>query len=188
MSRKFVHERFLTQSLPIVLSYKIQLTGATAGVCYGAFQWAYYPDRFTYGHKGTVLPGPARGIDYLKMNVMRPAVYFSLIGITFAAVEGFMEEVRGNKSLVKDPWNTAVAGFASGMVMGGFYTRRLDVASMTGLGIGLLMGAIEFNGPSLIADAKTQKERMFSEKVPVKFEESKELAGLKEKYPAYKDL
>ena len=105
-----------------------------------------------------MLPGPARGIDYLKMNVMRPAVYFSLIGITFAAVEGFMEEVRGNKSLVKDPWNTAVAGFASGMVMGGFYTRRLDVASMTGLGIGLLMGAIEFNGPSLIADAKTQKE------------------------------
>lgn len=168
-------------------SRALQLTGVSAGVAYGAFQWAWYPDKFTFGHKGSILPGPARGIDYLNMTVLRPAVYFSLIGITFAGVESFLEEVRGNKSPVKDPWNTAGAGFAAGMVMGGFYTRRLDIASMTGLGIGLLMGAMELNGPNIIVDPKTQKERNFPEKVPVQFEESPELAALKEKYPAYKD-
>lgn len=119
--------------------------------------------------------------------MLRPAVYFSLIGITFAAVESVLEDVRNNHSGFKSPWNSAAAGFCSGVVMGGFYTRRFDIASMTGVGIGMLMGAMEFNGPTMIVDPETQQKKLFPDTVPTVYTESEDLSALKEKYPAYKN-
>jgi hypothetical protein len=116
--------------------------------------------------------------------MLRPAVYFSAIGITFAAVESFLEEMTDHP---KDPKNTAAAGFAAGIVMGGWFTRRFDIASMTGLGVGLVMAALEVNGPKMISDPDTEKARNNPEKVTIKFEETEDLAALKEKYPRYKN-
>jgi hypothetical protein len=164
-----------------------QLQGVSAGVLYGTFQWAYYPDKFTFSHKNTVLPGPTRGLQFLNMNMLRPAVYFSLIGITFATVESVLEDVRNNHSGFKSPWNSAAAGFCSGLVMGGFYTRRFDIASMTGVAIGMLAGAMEFNGPTFIVDPETRQKKLFPKTVPTVYTESEDLSALKEKYPAYKN-
>ena len=151
------------------------------------FYWAYYPDRFVFSHKKTILPGPSRGIQYLNYTMLRPAVYFSVVGLTFTAVESFLEEVRGSHG-AKDPWNSAGAGFAAGIIMGGAFTKRFDVASMTGLGMALVMGAVELNGPKLICNSEESEEaRQFPAFAPTKFEESEELAALKEKYPQFRN-
>jgi hypothetical protein len=115
-----------------------------------------------------------------------PTVYFTAIGITFSAVESLLEEFRGSHTAAKSPWNTAMAGAAAGIVMGGWFTRRFDIACMTGVGLGLLMGGVEVNGPSVICDPETEKMRNFPESVPVQFEETDDLAALKNKYPQFK--
>lgn len=104
--------------------------------------------------------------------------------MTFAAVESFLEEVKGSHH--KDPWNAACAGGAAGFVLGGLMRRRIDIASMTGLGCALLMGMVEFNGSNVVVDPVTENKRKFPTSVESKFSESSELSGLKEKYPAYK--
>jgi len=116
--------------------------------------------------------------------MLRPAVAFSAVGLTFAGVESFLEEIRGSHQ--KDPWNAAGAGMAAGIVLGGFVTRRFDVASMTGLGMSLLMGMVEMNGSNLICDPETEAAKKFPVTLPAKFEETPVLSDLKEKYPAYK--
>ena len=73
------------------------------------------------------------------------------------------------------------------MVLGGFLTRRFDVASMTALGTGLLMGMVDFNGPSAICDPVTQDAKHFPSKISMKFQESEELKDLKDKYPQFKN-
>ena len=117
--------------------------------------------------------------------MLRPTVAFTAVGMTFAGVESFLEEVKGSHH--KDPWNATFAGAAAGMVLGGFMTRRIDVASMTGLGTALVMGMIEFNGSNIVVDPPTQNARKFPDAVATQFSESSELSGLKDKYPAYKN-
>ena len=145
---------------------------------------AYYPDKFVFAQKGTITSGPARGLNYLKHVVFRPAMVFSAGTVTFAAAESFLSEVRG--STTKDPWNSTLAGAAAGLVLGGFLTRRFDIATTTAIGTGLMMGLVDFNGSNLICDPEAKEARCFPTKVPTVFEESEELQGLKEKYPAYK--
>jgi hypothetical protein len=123
-------------------------------------------------------------MEFLNRTMLRPAVYFSAIGITFAAVESFLEEMTGHP---KDAKNTAAAGFAAGVVMGGWFTRRFDIASMTGLGVSLVMAALEVNGPRMISDPDTELARNKPEKVTLNFQETEDLTGLKEKYPRYKN-
>ncbi len=145
---------------------------------------AYYPDKFVFAQKGTISSGPARGLNYLKHIVFRPAMIFSAVTVTFAASESLLSEVRG--STTKDPWNSTLAGAAAGMVLGGFVTRRFDIATTTAIGTGLMMGLVDFNGSNMICDPEAKEARCFPTKVPTVFEESEELQGLKEKYPAYK--
>ena len=152
---------------------------------YGTLYWAYYPDKFAFSHKNTVTAGPSRGMQWVRHTLLRPTVAFTAVGMTFAGVESFLEEVKGSHH--KDPWNATFAGAAAGMVLGGFMTRRIDVASMTGLGTALVMGMIEFNGSNIVVDPPTQNARKFPDAVATKFSESSELNGLKEKYPAYKN-
>ncbi len=145
---------------------------------------AYYPDKFIFAQKNTISSGPARGLNYLNHVVFRPAMIFSAVTVTFAASESLLSEVRG--STTKDPWNSTLAGAAAGMVLGGFLTRRFDIATTTAIGTGLMMGLVDFNGSSMICDPEGKEARCFPTKVPTTFEESEELQGLKEKYPAYK--
>eukprot|EP00980_Cylindrotheca_fusiformis_P028022 scaffold22577_cov122-Cylindrotheca_fusiformis.AAC.1 len=159
------------------------MQGVGAGVAYGAFNWAYYPDKFAFAHKNTVTSGPSRGSDYLRYTVLRPVVAFSAVGLTFAGVESLLEEVKGSHH--KEPWNAALAGAAAGMVMGGFFTRRFDIASMTALGVGMVMGMVEVNGPNVICDPVAQAAKKFPASFSARFEETEDLSGLKEKYPAY---
>jgi hypothetical protein len=161
------------------------LLGGTAGIAYGALQMAYYPDKMAFSNKGTVTTGPARGLSYIAKTTIRPAVAFSAVTVTYATVECLVEEIRGSHH--KDPWNSAFAGAAAGMVLGGFLARRFDIGAMTALGTGLLMGLVDFNGPSVICDPITEQAKHFPFNPSAKFEESKELAGLKSMYPAFKN-
>lgn len=145
---------------------------------------AYYPDKFAYSQKGTVTAGPSRGVKYFVHTTVRPAVAFSVVTITYAAAESFLEELKGSHH--KDPWNSAFAGAAAGMVLGGFFARRFDVAAMTALGTGLLMGMVDFNGPNIITDPVSQAKKKFPETVTATFEESEGLKDLKNKYPEFK--
>lgn len=158
--------------------------GFAAGTAFGAFQMAFYPDKFVFAQKGAISSGPARGVAYLQHVVFRPAMIFSAVTVTFAAAESFFSEVRGTTT--KDPWNATMAGAAAGMVLGGFVTRRFDIATTTAIGTGLMMGLLDFNGPSMICDPEAKQSRSFPTKAPTIFEESEELRSLKEKYPAYK--
>lgn len=117
--------------------------------------------------------------------MLRPTVAFTAVGLTYAGVESFLEEVRASHH--KDPWNATFAGAAAGLVMGGFFTRRFDIASMTAVSVGLLMGMVEVNGPNVICDPETQAAKKFPASMPSKFEETEDLSDLKEKYPAYKN-
>lgn len=146
---------------------------------------AYYPDKMAFSQKNTVTFGPTRGLAYITKTTIRPAVVFSAVTVTYAAVESLAEEIRGSHH--KDPWNSAFAGAAAGMVLGGFLARRVDVASMTALGTGLLMGMVDFNGPSAICDPVSQHAKHFPSKISTTFEESEELKGLKAKYPDFKN-
>lgn len=112
-------------------------------------------------------------------------VIFSSVTLTFAGVESWLEEVRGSHH--KDPWNAAGAGMAAGAVLGMFTTRRFDMAFATGLGLSLLMGAVEFNGSSIVVDPVTENAKKFPATLNGKFEESTTLKDLKDVYPAYKD-
>ena len=98
-------------------------------------------------------------------------------------LESFLEEVKGSHH--KDPWNSTFAGAAAGMVLGGFFTRRFDVASMTALGVGIVMGMVEVNGPNVVCDPDAQGAKKFPSSFSSSFQESEDLSDLKEKYPAY---
>jgi len=158
--------------------------GVTAGVAYGAFHMAYYPDKFAYAQKNTIVSGPNRGINYLKHIVFRPVMIFSAVTVTYAAVESLFSEMKGTTG--KDPWNSAFAGAAAGMVLGGFVTRRFDIATTSAIGTGLIMGLIDFNGPNIMCDPEKRQARSFPSTIPSVFKESEALKDLKEKYPAFK--
>ena len=51
----------------------------------------------------------------------------------------------------------------------------------------LVMAGAEINGPRMISDPDTELARNKPEKATIKFEETEDLAGLKEKYPRYKN-
>jgi hypothetical protein len=146
--------------------------------------WSYYPDKFAFGHKNTVTSGPSRGMLWIRHTVIRPTVMFSAVGLTFAGVESLMEEIRGSHH--KEPINAAYAGAAAGVVLGGFVTKRFDIATMTGIGMGILMGLVELNGSSLICDPEGQAAKKFPVSLPSQFSETTTLNELKEKYPAFK--
>ena len=61
------------------------------------------------------------------------------------------------------------------------------IATTTAIGTSLMMGLIDYNGSNLISDPAGKEARSFPSKVSTVFEESEELQGLKDKYPAYKN-
>lgn len=117
--------------------------------------------------------------------MLRPTVAFTAVGVTYAGVESFLEEIKGSHH--KDPWNSTFAGAAAGLVLGGFITRRFDIASMTALGVGVVMGMVEVNGPNVLCDPVGQEAKKFPSSLSAKFKESDNLSDLKAKYPSYEN-
>ena len=124
-------------------------------------------------------------MQYINYTVVRPAVALAVTNMIFATTEAMLEEFRGCHQ--KDPWNSVGAGAAAGAAIGGFFTKRFDLAFTTALGTGLLMGMLEFNGPSVVCDPVGEKARKQPASIPAKFQESEVLHGLKEIYPKYEN-
>ena len=80
--------------------------------------------------------------------------------------------------------NAMAGGAASGALMGSM-TKRFDIMAVTALGMGLLMGLVEFNGPHYIVDQDHYSE-INSIRLALTEEESDTLKALKEKYPEFK--
>ena len=110
----------------------------------------------------------------------RPAMFFSMAGGTFAAVECMAEELRQSS----DSWNALIGGMAAGAVMAA-PRRRLDVMAGAALGVGLFMCALDFAGPGLSDYNSKRLENKFKGVRSTEFQESERVAGLKEMYPTY---
>ena len=119
-------------------------------------------------------------ITAVVSKAARPAIWMSAVGATFAFSECVMEAMRNKK----DAYNASFGGMAAGLVLGSI-TRRFDVMTSTALGLGLVMGVFDMMGPEANwnrAHGKDDPKKVF---MPVEFEESDELKGLKEKYPKF---
>jgi uncharacterized membrane protein YebE (DUF533 family) len=92
---------------------------------------------------------------------------------------------------IRDPekestWvNSAAGGAAAGLVMGGI-TKRFDIMSTCALGVGTLMGLVEYNAYHS-AGTKQVQSRLQGVLPPV-VHDSDALIGLKEHYPEFKKL
>ena len=65
--------------------------------------------------------------------------------------------------------------------------NEIDTMFLTGACSGAVMAMAQFNGMSYVGDPK-QYSMTLGGKRPLQHEETKELAGLKEKYPKFADL
>lgn len=157
--------------------------GLGMGVFYNLVAVPWRPDPVDHFHKGVVKFRD--NWKFFRGGFVRPMAVFSLVGMAFAGTECIVESIRDPEGKSRH-WNTAAGGVAAGMVMGAT-TKRLDIALVTGGVMGIFMGALQFNGMHYISDPH-QMAMKVGGKWPVNHQESKELAALKEKYPAYKDL
>jgi hypothetical protein len=158
----------------------MQAAGAAAGTFFGACQIAWFPDPLPSAKGITVVGRTAASA--VAGSLLRPATYMSLAAASFCFVECMSESMRNKK----DSWNSVLGGFAAGMVMGSV-TKRFDIMTSMALGTGLVMGTTDFIGPSTVVFPVEKKERDFGV-LPKTHVESEALAGLKEKYPKFKDL
>ena len=158
----------------------LQLTGGAAGTFYGAAAMAWYPDPITsYRGRDIVEFTSARTV---ARSVLRPALWFAVVGATFSAVDCMAQSARNSN----DSWNATIGGMAAGFVMGSV-TKRFDYMTASALGMGLLMGALDYSGPNTVNKPEEVNEKMHGV-MPKTHKESEELASLKEKYPKYKHL
>jgi len=162
------------------LSLYIQLVGGAAGTFFGAACLAWYPDPIVTVRGRDVVEFTS--IRTAARSVMRPALWFALVGSTFSAVDCFAETARNKK----DSWNAVLGGMATGLVMGSV-TKRVDYMTVTSLAMGLVMGAVDYSGPHTTAKPMEVKKKMH-DVMPETHAESEDLAALKEKYPKYKHL
>lgn len=160
------------------------MQGAAAGVMLGSAMLAWYPDPYEWDIKNTRRPR-ALGLSYFLSGIKRPVLYGSLVCATYSGVECVMEQLRDESK--SSTWvNSAAAGAASGMVMASM-TGRFDVMASTALGLGILMGMVEYNGQNVAVDPE-HASRKWDGILPPRHKDSEVLQELKKKYPEYKDL
>jgi hypothetical protein len=161
---------------------------------------AWYPDPYRYGHKGVEVP---KALDwrYVLRNLKGPVGYAAVTCGTYSGVECLMQGLRNkDANSYTNPtstWqNSAVGGAAAGAVMGSL-SRRLDIMAVSALGVGMLMGMLEFNAhykviqqvnknnkdTSLAQPEASTTPTMIPPTLP-----GVSVASLKLKYPAYKDI
>lgn len=157
--------------------------GLGAGILYNLAAVPWSPDPVDFFPKGVVKFRD--NWRFFRSGFARPMAIMSVVAMSFAGVECLVESMRDPEKESRH-WNAAAGGFASGMVMGATQ-RRLDIMFVTGAGMGIFMGALQYNGMHYISDPH-QMAMKAAGKWPLRHMESKELAALKEKYPDYKDL
>jgi hypothetical protein len=150
------------------------------GVLAGSAMLAFYPDPYRFDVKGTVVP-QALNIRYILNGLRGPMMWSSVVCATYTGVECIVEQMR-DESKQSTFVNAGVAGAASGLVMGSM-SKRLDIMATTALGLGMLMGLIEFNGQKMQQGPVASS---FTSRASIK--ESEAVQQLKEKYPEYKNM
>jgi hypothetical protein len=110
-------------------------------------------------------------------------LWSSLVCGVYAGVECVMEGMR-DEAHASTYVNSAVAGAAAGLVMGGM-TKRIDIMATTALGVGMIMGMAEANGQTLASD-KSHANIKWNAAI-VRHNETT-VDELKEKYPEFKHL
>ena len=143
---------------------------------------SWYPDPYRYDVKNTRVPF-AHNMSYVVRHLRGPVVWSGLICGVYGLVDCVMEQVR-DPSKTSTWVNSTVAGAASGLVMGGM-SRRFDVMATAALGVGIVMGMVEYNGQGGKSNRQAEKER-FQWWLPAGDSES--VKELKEQYPEYKNL
>ena len=159
------------------------MEGAAAGVLLGSAILSWYPDPYQYEVKNTVY-SRSLGLRYVLAGLQRPVLWASLVCGTYSGVECILEQMRDEAK--SSTWvNSAVAGAASGVVMASM-TKRFDVMAATALGVGALMGMVEYNGQTTASD-KLYTFVQWRGILPTEYKESSTLEELKKKYPEYKE-
>lgn len=156
------------------------MAGGAAGTFYGAAALAWYPDHLTVDARGRDVV-EFMSAKQVSKAMLRPGLWFAVVGATFTAVDCLAESARNTR----DSWNATMGGVAAGLVMG-MTTKRIDYMTCTAMGMGLLMGILDYSGPYPVALPLEVKEKMYGV-LPETHVESKELAALKEKYPKFKN-
>jgi hypothetical protein len=150
----------------------------------GAALMSWYPDPYRMDYKGTVV-AKKLGMPYVIAGLRSPVLWASMICGTFSGVECIMEQMRDESR--SSTWvNSATAGAVAGAMIGGM-SKRLDVMSSTALGLGMLIGMVEYNGSETVSDLDHAKVKWEHER-PATHVESNDLEELKVKYPEYKEL
>lgn len=155
-----------------------------SGFLLGASLLAWYPDPYRFGHKNTVVPVKLN-LGYIGRGLTAPVMWGTAVCGVFSITECLMEQLR-DENHESTHWNAAVAGAASGLVMGSM-SKRVDIMATSALALGLTMGLIEFNGQTYVSDP-TKAEFKWSSRGILQEQDSETLKGLKEKYPEYKDM
>jgi hypothetical protein len=124
-------------------------------------------------------------MPYVIAGLRSPVLWASMICGTFSGVECIMEQMRDESR--SSTWvNSATAGAVAGAMIGGM-SKRLDIMSSTALGLGILIGMVEYNGSTTVSDLDHAKEK-WEHSRPVTHVESNSLEELKVKYPEFKQL
>jgi len=150
----------------------------------GAAVLSWYPDPYAYDVKNTRRPF-ALGLRYVLGGLKAPILWSAVVCGTYSGVECVAEGMR-DATHEATYLNSAVAGAAAGMVMGSM-TKRLDVVATSALGMGALMGMIEYNGQTVVSD-KQHASRKWDMALSQTTPDSTTVSDLKETYPEYKDL
>lgn len=150
------------------------MEGALAGVVIGYGKLAWYPDPYRYTHKGQEFFKPL-DFRYVLRNLKAPVMWASLACATYSGVECTFENMRdASKS---STWVNSMAGGAAAGVVLGSISNRLDVMSVSALGVGLLMAMVEYNSHFIASEAGTIPDGR-----------GPSVAELKERYPKFKEI
>lgn len=144
----------------------------------------WYPDPYRFDHKGVVVPF-RNDIFYLFRGAKVPVMWGALVCATFSLTECAVENMRDEEK--KSTWmNAGIAGAVTGAVMGSM-SKRFDMMTLSALGVGLIMGMVEFNGQTIQQKAYHIENNLIPSLAPGE-NQSDVTKGLKSKYPEFNDL
>ena len=159
-----------------------QVQGAVGGAILGAAMLSWYPDPYRVDSRGVTVPKP-QDLAYVLRHLKLPVAWGALACTTYSGVECVMEQLRDESK--SSTWlNSAVGGAATGILLGSM-TKRIDYMAASGLGMGLLMGLLEYGEWAAVAAADAAKK---STPLSNTTTNPVTVASLKEKYPEFKDL
>jgi hypothetical protein len=188
LEESFWHSPCASVSLWIFLAlshslHHVQAEGAAMGIVIGYGLLTWYPDPYRYTAKGVEVP---KALDwrYVLRNLKAPVGYGAVTCGVYSGVECLFEGLR-NQDPYTNPTSTYVnsawGGAAAGIVLGSM-SRRIDVMSVSALGVGLLMGMLEFNAHYKVSKQVSPETTIVQATTPVS------VNTLKQKYPEYKSL